>query len=48
VAEALEALPPDRVLGLVFNGDEHPYGGYYGRYRRHFDGVNAERRPRGD
>jgi capsular exopolysaccharide synthesis family protein len=37
LAEALEALEPDKVMGLVFNGDEHPFAGYYGRYRSYYD-----------
>ena len=37
LAEALEALEPDKVIGLVFNGDEHPFAGYYGRYRSYYD-----------
>jgi protein-tyrosine kinase len=36
VAEALEALEPQKVVGLVFNGDERPHGGYYGRYRSYY------------
>lgn len=36
LAEALEAFEPERVMGLVFNGDERPYGGYYGRYRSYY------------
>jgi len=36
LAEALEALEPERVLGIVFNGDERPYAGYYGRYRSYY------------
>ena len=36
LAEALEALEPDKVMGLVFNGDERPYAGYYGRYQSYY------------
>jgi protein-tyrosine kinase len=36
VAEALDALEPQKVLGLVWNGDERPLGGYYGRYRSYY------------
>lgn len=36
LAEALDALEPDKVMGLVFNGDERPFGGYYGRYRSYY------------
>lgn len=36
LAEALEALEPDKVMGLVFNGDERPFGGYYGRYQSYY------------
>jgi protein-tyrosine kinase len=36
LAEALDALEPTKVLGLVFNGDERPLAGYYGRYRSYY------------
>jgi protein-tyrosine kinase len=36
VAEALDALEPQKVMGLVFNGDERPLAGYYGRYRSYY------------
>jgi capsular exopolysaccharide synthesis family protein len=36
LAEALEALERDKVLGLVFNGDDRPFDGYYGRYRSYY------------
>jgi capsular exopolysaccharide synthesis family protein len=44
LAEALEALEPDKVMGLVFNGDERPYAGYYGRYQSYY---SAQRRVAG-
>jgi hypothetical protein len=28
--EALTALDPSKILGLVFNGDDRPRRGYYG------------------
>ncbi len=31
--EALNIVDPSKMLGLVFNGDEHPSSGYYGYYR---------------
>jgi capsular exopolysaccharide synthesis family protein len=36
LAEALEALEPEKVMGLVFNGDQRPFGGYYGRYQSYY------------
>jgi capsular exopolysaccharide synthesis family protein len=42
LAEALEALEPERVLGLVFNGDERPYAGYYSRYRSYYRTVRRQ------
>jgi capsular exopolysaccharide synthesis family protein len=37
VGEALNALEPGSVIGLVFNGDDRPLFGYYrSRYRRYF------------
>jgi capsular exopolysaccharide synthesis family protein len=36
LAEALEALERDKVMGLVFNGDARPFDGYYGRYRSYY------------
>ena len=44
LAEALEALEPDRVLGLIFNGDERPYAGYYGRYRSYYQAAKEAQR----
>jgi capsular exopolysaccharide synthesis family protein len=41
LAEALEALEPEKVMGLVFNGDERPFDGYYGRYKSYYQ---AQRR----
>lgn len=32
VAEALTVLDPAKVLGLVFNGDDRPFAGYYHAY----------------
>jgi polysaccharide biosynthesis transport protein len=36
LAEALEALEADKVMGLVFNGDQRPFDGYYGRYQSYY------------
>lgn len=36
LGEALEALEPEKVMGLVFNGDTRPFDGYYGRYRSYY------------
>jgi capsular exopolysaccharide synthesis family protein len=30
--ESLDLLEPDKVVGVVFNGDDRPFSGYYGRY----------------
>jgi capsular exopolysaccharide synthesis family protein len=32
LGEALNAMDEAKVLGIVFNGDERPLSGYYGRY----------------
>ena len=32
VEEALGLLDPEKVIGLVLNGDDRPYSGYYGSY----------------
>src|SRR5438128_480597 len=32
VEEALNALSPAQVIGLVFNNDDRPFFGYYGSY----------------
>jgi capsular exopolysaccharide synthesis family protein len=32
LGEALSALESSKVLGIVFNGDDRPLSGYYGRY----------------
>ena len=42
VGEALNLLPPESVLGLVFNRDEHPLFGYYSRYCRSYFGSYIE------
>jgi capsular exopolysaccharide synthesis family protein len=31
--EALNHLPPEKVIGLVFNGDDHAFAGYHDYYR---------------
>ncbi len=36
LAEALEALDRDKLMGIVFNGDTRPFDGYYGRYRSYY------------
>ena len=36
LAESLNALEPQKILGIVFNGDERPLGGYYGRYKGYY------------
>jgi Mrp family chromosome partitioning ATPase len=41
VGEALEALGPEKVIGLVWNGDERPLAGYYGRYRSYYASTAA-------
>ena len=33
VEEALNVMEPDRLVGLVFNGDDRPLSGYYRSYR---------------
>ena len=38
LAEALNLLEPNSVLGLIFNRDDRPLFGYYGsRYQQYFD-----------
>lgn len=32
VEESLSAMDPSKVLGFVFNNDDHPVSGYYGEY----------------
>ena len=32
LGEALSALDESKMLGIVFNGDDRPMGGYYGKY----------------
>lgn len=32
LGDALNALDESKVLGIVFNGDDRPMGGYYGKY----------------
>jgi capsular exopolysaccharide synthesis family protein len=32
VEEALDLLEPEKVVGLVLNGDDRPFAGYYGAY----------------
>jgi len=40
--EALSALPPEKVIGIVFNGDDQPLSGPY----RHYYNYYAEPRPK--
>jgi capsular exopolysaccharide synthesis family protein len=42
LGEALNLLPPESVLGLVFNHDEQPLFGYYSRYCRSYFGSYIE------
>jgi Mrp family chromosome partitioning ATPase len=41
LGEALEALQPDQVMGIVFNGDQRPFKGYYDRYRSYYHGQHS-------
>jgi len=34
--DGLDALDPQKVLGIVFNADERPLGGYLGRYQGYY------------
>jgi capsular exopolysaccharide synthesis family protein len=36
LGDALSALPEPKVLGIVFNGDDRPLSGYFGRYGRQY------------
>jgi capsular exopolysaccharide synthesis family protein len=45
LAEALEALEPEKVMGLVFNGDKRPFDGYYGRYKSYYQAQRRAARP---
>jgi capsular exopolysaccharide synthesis family protein len=36
--EALNAMGPDKIVGLVFNGDDRPLHGYYRYYYTYFRG----------
>lgn len=47
LAETLNALEPDKVLGIVFNRDERPISGYYKQYygRYYHAQAGAHRKP---
>jgi capsular exopolysaccharide synthesis family protein len=36
VADALSAVGQDKALGIVFNGDDRPLSGHFGRYRGYY------------
>lgn len=36
LAEALNTINPAKVIGVVFNADDHPASNYYGYYGRHY------------
>jgi Mrp family chromosome partitioning ATPase len=44
VAESLDALPSDKVLGLVFNGDDRPLSGYFRRYQGYYQPTSRSGR----
>ena len=41
LGEALNVLPPEKVLGIVFNRDARPLSGYYGYYGRSYGRQNS-------
>lgn len=43
--EALNVLPAESVVGIVFNRDPRPLSGYYGYYGRTYGGRNGSRQP---
>jgi capsular exopolysaccharide synthesis family protein len=36
LTDALDALDPEKILGIVFNADERPLAGYFGRYQGYY------------
>lgn len=46
VEEAMNVLPEDKVVGIIFNRDVSPLSGYYGYYGRTYGGQNGSR-PKG-
>jgi capsular exopolysaccharide synthesis family protein len=36
VADALGAITEEKIVGIVFNGDDRPLSGYYKRYQGHY------------
>lgn len=42
LAEALNAMDPEKLIGLVFNNDDRPFGGYY-RYYHSVYGQSPQR-----
>jgi len=41
--ETLNVMDPGKIIGLVFNGDDHPLSGYSSPTRRSSNGTRAER-----
>ena len=41
LGEALNVLPAEKVIGIVFNRDTRPLSGYYGYYGRTYGGRNS-------
>jgi capsular exopolysaccharide synthesis family protein len=46
VADSLDAVAADKVLGLVFNGDDRPLSGYFRRYQGYYQPALRARRRR--
>ena len=42
--EALNVLPAERVIGIIFNRDAHPLSGYYRYYGRYYGGRPGSRK----
>lgn len=45
VAEAMDAMEPEKLIGLVFNNDDRPFGGYGYYYHGYYSAHVQPRKP---
>ena len=45
LAEALDAMEPEKLIGLVFNNDDRPFGGYGYYYQGYYSAYTQPRKP---
>jgi capsular exopolysaccharide synthesis family protein len=43
LADSLGAIDEEKILGIVFNGDDRPLSGYFGRYQGYYGDPHSDR-----